>query len=320
MCRSLLHPFTSDEHDPGGLTVNPYAGCAHRCVYCYATYEWSPEFYDTIYVKANAPEILARELAQWRERAIPAVFLASATDAYQPAEGRFRLTRRCVEVLQQYQVPYYIFTKSGSVVRDYDLHSRYRDRCLIVWSLTTLNEALKRRLEPYAAAVAAILRAMQEAAARHIPTGVNIDPIIPGLTDAASDLQAIVRACVARRVRYFAGGVLRVRDDIWLRLRGLLVAMERDDAVHALEQLYFARPRRSGPYFRAPDSYEEEVLQTLRESVESHGAVWGLPVEEASGACLSCAGFGLRSKQRWREATITGWTLPAEPQLTQPLA
>ncbi|MGI0036970.1 MAG: radical SAM protein, partial [Nitrososphaera sp.] len=113
--KSLIHPFVVKGYD--GLTINPYQGCHHRCAYCYATYEWSPDFYDKVYSKVNAAEVLEGQLAKWKSQTIRPVMVSSATDCYQPAELRFGLTRKCVEVLQKYNVPYYVFTKSALIER-----------------------------------------------------------------------------------------------------------------------------------------------------------------------------------------------------------
>jgi DNA repair photolyase len=96
--KSVLRPFIVGGYK--GYTLNIYQGCQHRCGYCYATYEWSPEFYDKIYAKSNAPEILENQLLSWKSKTIGPVMISSATDAYQPAEIKFELTRKCVEILQ----------------------------------------------------------------------------------------------------------------------------------------------------------------------------------------------------------------------------
>src|SRR5215467_5981037 len=92
--KSIIHSFMVKGYN--GLTINPYQGCGHRCGYCYATYDWSPEFYDKVYAKSNAPEILDKQLATWKSDTIGPVMVGSATDAYQPAEVRYSLTRRCI--------------------------------------------------------------------------------------------------------------------------------------------------------------------------------------------------------------------------------
>jgi len=114
--KSILHNFFV--YGKEGLTINPYNGCQHRCGYCYATYEWSQEFYDHIYAKINATDLLSKQIQSWKGNIINPVMIASATDAYQPAEIKYSLTRKCVEVLQEFEIPYYIFTKSSLIERD----------------------------------------------------------------------------------------------------------------------------------------------------------------------------------------------------------
>ena len=99
--KSIIHPFVVKGHT--GLTINPYQGCQHRCGYCYATYEWSPEFFDKIYAKSNAAEVLENQIRSWKSEDIEPVMVSSATDPYQPAEIKYNLTRKCIEVLQRYK-------------------------------------------------------------------------------------------------------------------------------------------------------------------------------------------------------------------------
>jgi len=126
-----------------GLTINPYQGCHHRCGYCYATYQWSPEFYDHIYTKINAANLLYNELKKVKKISCP-VMISSATDAYQPAEIKYGITRECVKLLQKFGVPYYIFIKSTIIERDLELHKQYSNNCFIVWSITTCDDTVKR--------------------------------------------------------------------------------------------------------------------------------------------------------------------------------
>ena len=104
--KSLIHAFVVKGHK--GLTINPYQGCQHRCGYCYATYQWSPEFYDKVYAKSNAAEVLEDQLKSWKSENIDPVMISSATDAYQPIELKYGLTRKCIQVLQKYGIPYYV--------------------------------------------------------------------------------------------------------------------------------------------------------------------------------------------------------------------
>jgi DNA repair photolyase len=144
--KSVIHQFTVEGHK--GVTINPYQGCQHRCGYCYATYEWSPEFYIKIYAKSNVAEVLERQLKSWKYESIEPVMISSATDAYQRAEVKYGLTKKCIEVLQKYDVPYYVSTKSKIIERDFKLHQKYKDNCFLVWSITTTDEKIRRLIEP----------------------------------------------------------------------------------------------------------------------------------------------------------------------------
>src|SRR5919197_789576 len=175
--KSIIHPFIVKGFK--GLTINPYQGCQHRCAYCYATYEWFPEFYDKIYAKYNAAEV------------IEPVMVSSATDAYQPAEIRFGLTRKCVKVLQKYDVPYYIFTKSIIISRDLEQHKKYKDNCFIVWSITTCNERIRRLIEPGTPSASCIFALIDKFIDDDVRCGVNIDPILPLITDSQEEIEAI---------------------------------------------------------------------------------------------------------------------------------
>lgn len=292
--RSLLHRYYDVDDEYYGLTINPYSGCSHRCVYCYATFEWNKDFFDVVKAKINSPSLLREELASWRKSSIEPVFLCTATDPYQPAEGLFKLTRRLIEVLQAKGVPYYIFTKSSSIVRDLDLHSRYKDKCVIVWSLTTINEGLKRLIEPGAPPAKSILKAMRMFSSRGVVTGVNVDPVIPGLTDDPSSIRLLLRSVAANGGLFASMGVLRIRGDIWDRLRGLLLSAGMGRELRTLARLYFREGRRKGPYLLPPEGYVESLTEFFKREVEKAGLRYGIPVEnELEG------GGGVRPVKLW---------------------
>ena len=182
----------NDSPDVGfRYSVNPYRGCEHGCIYCYArpTHEYlgfsaGLDFESKIMVKEDAPELLRQELSspKWVPQGI---FLSGVTDCYQPVERRLKLTRRCLEVLAEFRNPVFIVTKNQLVTRDIDLLSELaKHQAVTVWlSITTLDPELRRIMEPRTSPPAARLAALRELSAAGIPVGVNVAPIIPGLTD-----------------------------------------------------------------------------------------------------------------------------------------
>lgn len=180
--------------------LNPYRGCEHGCAYCYARayhdylgWDGGLDFETKILVKRRAPELLRRELSSPRWVPEP-VALSGATDCYQPAERRFRLTRACLEVFAELRNPVGVITKNALVTRDLDLLSELaRWNCASVHiTLTTLDADLAGALEPRAARPAHRLRAIRALADAGVPVGVMIAPVIPGLTD--HEIPAILAA------------------------------------------------------------------------------------------------------------------------------
>lgn len=210
--------------------INPYRGCSHGCSYCYArpTHEYlglssGLDFESKILVKRRAPELLRDALSspRWTPRTIG---LSGNTDAYQPAERRLRITRRCLEVLAEYRNPVSITTKSYLVSRDVDLLeelARYR-AASVVLSITTLNHDLQRAMEPRASSPARRLGAIRVLADAGIAVGVNVAPVVPGLTDhempeileAAADAGATFASYIVLRLPH---GVKDIFAD-WLTI------------------------------------------------------------------------------------------------------
>ena len=274
--KSVLHPFIVREYE--GLTINPYQGCHHRCGYCYATYEWSPEFYDKIYSKSNAPEILENQLKSWKSETVEPVMISSATDAYQPAELKFELTRKCTKVLQKYNVPYYVFTKSTIILRDLELHKQYKDNCFVVWSITTCNEKIRRIIEPGTPPTYAMFAVMKKFSDAGIRCGVNIDPIIPLVTDLPEDIESILDNCLRARVSHIFGAVLRLREDIWERMKTILTLLSIRDGIRKYNRIFhFKEPLRSAYNISADQFYSKTILENLRESVLQRGISFDFP-------------------------------------------
>jgi DNA repair photolyase len=182
----------NDSPDIGfDASINPYRGCSHGCIYCFArpTHEYlgfsaGLDFESKILVKQNAPDLLRKELSssRWKPQVLA---MSVATDCYQPVEKKLRLTRRCLKVIAEFRNPVAVVTKNHLVTRDIDLLSelaRY-DAAMVAISLTTLDDDLRRVMEPRTSRPARRLAAIEALARAGIPVGVMIAPIIPGLTD-----------------------------------------------------------------------------------------------------------------------------------------
>jgi DNA repair photolyase len=210
---------TNDSPDVGFTqSINPYRGCSHGCIYCYArpTHEYfglsaGLDFETKIFVKEDAPQLLRKELSSpsWQPTTLS---LSGVTDCYQPVERELRLTRRCLEVLLEFRNPAGVITKNHLVTRDIDLLSELASigAAVVMVSVTTLDAELAARMEPRASAPARRLAAIEKIAKAKIPVGVMVAPVIPGLTDhemptilkAAADAGAITSGYVPVRLPY----------------------------------------------------------------------------------------------------------------------
>lgn len=212
---------TNDSPDiPFDRSINPYKGCEHGCVYCFArpTHSYlglSPglDFESRIFSKPDAARLLRRELRRTGYRCAP-IALGSNTDPYQPVERDLRITRALLEVMAEHRHPVTIVTKSDSVLRDLDLLAPMAGRRLVsvMISITTLDGRLARRMEPRAAVPhrrLAAIRALREAG---VPVGVLASPMIPGLNDA--ELEAILAAAAAAGARSAAYILLRLPHEL----------------------------------------------------------------------------------------------------------
>ena len=273
--KSIIHPFVVKGYS--GLTINPYQGCSHRCAYCYATYEWSPEFYDKIYAKSNAPDVLEKELAVWKSESVIPVMVASATDPYQPAELRYELTRRCVQVLQKYNVPYYVFTKSAMIERDLELHRQYRHNCFLVWSVTTCDEKTRRIVEPGTPPASRIFKVIKKFADAGLCCGVNIDPIMPLVTDSEHHLKDLVVACREAGVRHVFGAPLRLRTDIWERMKLVLRLLGAPEGIKSYKEIYGFEEPLASSYITADTRYTKKIIGKLERIIKSNGLIPDFP-------------------------------------------
>jgi len=239
---------------PFDRSVNPYRGCEHGCVYCYArpTHAYlglSPgiDFETRLYAKANAAAQLDAELRRPGYRAA-VLALGANTDPYQPIEEQQRLTRGILEVLAAFRHPVTITTKSALVLRDLDLlRTLARDNLVRVqFSVATLDRSIARTLEPRASTPARRLEALRALAQAGIPTGVIVAPLIPALTDP--DLENVLEAAAAAGAVHASFNVLRLP----LEVRDLFKEWLREFAPLRAERIMsLVRQMRDGADYRA---------------------------------------------------------------------
>ena len=198
-CRSALNRVKGMMFE---WSLNPYMGCAHRCTFCYvraferrADRPSDDRYGRSIRVKINVAEVLARELARptWEGASI---VVGAATDPYQPAEGRYRLTRSCLGALAAASNPFSIITRGPMIVRDVDVlqEASRRAKVSITFSIPTVDDEVWRKSEPSTAHPRQRLRAIKELSDAGIDARVGMAPILPGVSDRPEQLAEVVRA------------------------------------------------------------------------------------------------------------------------------
>ena len=218
-CKTAL---TAVRGMPFKWSLNPYMGCAHRCTFCYvrrfeqrADRPSGDEYGRSIRVKTNVAEILRRELARrsWKQEEVS---LGSATDPYQPAEGRFRLTRACIRALAAAWTPFSIVTRGPLVVRDIDvlLDASSRVDVSVYLSVPTLDDRVWRTTEPGTAPPASRLEAVRRLAEAGVHVGVGIAPVLPGLSDRPGQLETVVREARAAGAASIWASVVHLRPGV----------------------------------------------------------------------------------------------------------
>jgi DNA repair photolyase len=187
---------------PFRWSLNPYMGCVHRCSFCYVRwFERRAErpadmrYGTSVRVKVNVADVLRCELSRpsWRRELVA---IGAATDPYQPAEGMYRLTRRCIDVLGDARTPFSLITRGPMIVRDVDVLSRAARRAAVDVSISiaTLDDEVWRRTEPGTAPPRQRLRAVRALVDAGLDAAVGIAPILPGISDRPEQLAAVVRA------------------------------------------------------------------------------------------------------------------------------
>ncbi len=265
--RSVLNRVPARSRMPFSWTINPYRGCSHACVYCFARpthsylgFDAGRDFEREIVVKVNAPEVLRRELARpsWKREHVA---LGTNTDPYQWVEGRYRLMVGIWEALRDAHDgagnPCSVLTKSPLLLRDLPLMLQIAERTTISASLSipTLDERAWRATEPHTPNPRARLEAVAELNRAGIPTGVLIAPLMPGINDSPRQLEPLLQGAIEAGARSIGGVALHLRGELkdvfmdWLHT-------QRPELVHRYEDLY-----RSGAY--APANERQRLARLV---------------------------------------------------------
>ena len=241
---------------PFTQSINPYRGCEHGCVYCYARpshayLNLSPglDFETRLFAKVNAAELLRAELAK-PGYVCDAIALGANTDPYQPIEREYRITRSILEVLAEHQHPVAIVTKNAMVERDIDLLAPLAEKRLarVFLSIATLDHEVSRPMEPRTSAPRRRLEAIRRLAAAGIPTGVVVAPVVPFLTD--HDIERVLQAAAEAGATYAGYVLLRLPFEVKALFRAWLEARFPLKAAHVMSRVREMREgRENDPEF-----------------------------------------------------------------------
>lgn len=270
-CKSIL---TKSGIKAVDYAINPYVGCEHGCLYCYATFmkrftgheeEWGT-FVD---VKVNAAEVLAKQL----RRAKPGnITFGTVTDAYQPLEEQYGITRACLEALVGYDWPVCILTKSALVLRDLELIRELKD-VEVAFTITTMDDEVRRHFEPTSSSIAERLEALHTLREAGISTWAFCGPLLPFLSDGESEIDALFGELKRAKVGYVLVDSLNLRGASWGRVRKLLAAHypELVEGYHALST------------DRKP--YHQALMEKTRRIAANHNLTWrGVELDTARRA------------------------------------
>ena len=268
LCKSALNPVKGMGFN---WSLNPYTGCEHRCAFCYVrAYEQRADrpsddrYGRTIRVKINVAAVLRGELARrsWRKET---VVIGAATDPYQPAEGRYRLTRKCLETLRDFGNPTGMITRGPMIVRDIDVLASLARRAelSITFSIPTIDMDVWRKTEPGTAPPHQRLRAIEKLVGAGIKANVGMAPILPGISDRPEQIEAVVKAAREAGATGLWGNVLHLRPGTREHFMSVL-ARHWPELLPRYERMY-----RAGAYL--PQAVASAPLGEIGRMREKHG-------------------------------------------------
>ena len=282
---SSFDPWRSDLCTcPPKLTFNPYTGCDHQCIYCYAS-SYIPSFSDCRPKK----DLL---LALKREAAIlngETISIANSSDPYPCAEATAGLTRRCLEILAESNCKIQIITKSNLVTRDDDLLSKIPST--VALTITTDDDNIAKLIEPHAPTPSQRLRAAQDLIKVGIPVSVRIDPVIPLVNDQP---QKLISDLASIGVKHLTCSTYKAKADNWMRLTQAL-----PNVAEKLKPLYFQQGEKIGGSALLPKDLRYKILKNMRDLAVANGMKFGVCREGlAQLNTASCDGSWLMPKAK----------------------
>ena len=275
---------------PPKLTFNPYTGCDHKCIYCYAS-SYIPRFYDCR-PKKDLLRRLQREAVRLKGELIS---ISNSSDPYPTVEAETGLTRRCLEILARQNCRIQIITKANIVVRDMDLLRRVPS--MVALTITTDNAETAKILEPYAPPPLERLKTAEKLVDEGIPVAVRIDPVIPYVNE---NPETLVKAIAEIGVKHITASTYKVKADNWQRLN---LAMPK--TAEKLKPLYFEKGEKIGRYTYLPKDLRLKLMESLAKQTKKYGLKFATCREGLKGLnTATCDGSWLIKPTRNRLLTL----------------
>jgi DNA repair photolyase len=246
---------------PPKLTLNPYSGCDHHCVYCYAS-SYIPNFHECR-PKKDLPQKLKREAAKLKGETVS---ISNSSDPYPRMEATAGLTRRCLEILAESNCRIQIITKSNLVSRDDDLLSKAPST--VALTITTDDAEVARVLEPHAPTPAERLRAAEDLIRKGVPVSVRIDPVILLMNDQPEKLVATLASI---GVKHVTSSTYKIKPDNWRRFSAAMPTVAKK-----LKPLYFKQGERIGGNTLLPRDLRLKLMKRVRDLATANGMKFGV--------------------------------------------
>jgi DNA repair photolyase len=245
---------------PPKLTFNPYTGCDHACVYCYAL-SYIPKFFNCKPKKDLIPR-LRREAAKLKGEILS---IANSSDPYPNLEAKTGLMRKCLEILSQQDCKIQLITKSNLVVRDIDLLKKMPS--MVSLTITTDSDSIAKLIEPHAPLPSERLKAVETLINKGVPTAVRVDPIIPFVND---NMENLIKTLASLGVKHITASTYKVKLDNWQRFSIALPKTAKKS-----KPLYFEKGEKIGGYIYLPKDLRLKLMETVGVLAEKHNMKFG---------------------------------------------